>query len=401
MILIRLIRHARGYVRFRASGALIERFLNLLAKQRISVWDIKRREQALTGCVAACDYPHIRPLAKKAGVRLRIAEKKGLPFKRKKLTAHRGLLVGAGVFVLFLFVMTRFIWTIEVQGNEQIPTEAITRAMEDIGIRPGTLRAGIDVRQSERLLMLAIRELGWIALNVDGSTIYVVVSEADLIPPMVNPDTPGNIVASHSGQLLELRVYEGQRMLRPGEAVLKGQVIVSGITQDGAGHNLLRHARADAIAQVVDEIEIRVPLSQTRYEPTGRSARRNFLRVLGFEAPLFLPRNIQRPYIAQRTETDWQMFGAPLPISHRSETFTLMKEVPFRYTEEQAMQRALAELEVAEAARFYEAEIIGRTLAGRLEEDTFVLRADYIVHMNIAQLQEIFIEGDEMRSDNK
>jgi len=157
MILIRLIRHALGYVRFRASCALTERFLNLLAKQRISVWDIKRREQALTGCVAACDYPHIRPLAKKAGVRLRIVEKKGLPFKRKKLTARRGLLVGAGVFVLFLFVMTRFIWTIEVQGNEQIPTEAITRAMEDIGIRPGTLRAGIDVRQSERLLMLAIR----------------------------------------------------------------------------------------------------------------------------------------------------------------------------------------------------------------------------------------------------
>jgi len=392
MILIRLFRRLRGFVRFSASGVFIERFLNLLARQRIAVWDIKRREHSLTGYVSASDYCRLRPLAKKTGVHLRLLEKKGLPFKKNKLKKRHGLLVGAGVFVLFIFVMTRFIWTIEVQGNERIPGEVILQALEDAGVRPGVLRSRIDARDAERLTMLAVRELGWIALNIDGSTIFVVVNEADPVPPMIDPNTPSNIVAAYSGQLLEMRVYAGQPMVRPGEAVLQGQVIVSGITQDRAGQNLLRHARADVIAQISQEIEIRVPLNQTRYEETGRTARRDYLRIFGFETPLFLPRNIPRPYIADRSETPWQVFGTQLPASHRREVFTLMEEVHFRYTEDQARARALSQLDTAEQSRFADAEIIQRTLVGNLEQDEFVLLASYVVNMNIAQPQEIFIE---------
>ena len=391
MILIRLFRRLRGFVRFSATGIFPERFLNLLARERVPVWDIKRREYTLTGCVSASDYPRMRRPAKKAGIRLRLLEKHGAAFKKKKLKKRHGLLAGAGVFVLFLFVMTRFIWTIQVQGNEIIPQETILQALEDIGIRPGVLRRSINVRESEMLTLLNIKELGWVALNIDGSTIYVIVNEAAPTPPMVDPRTPGNIIAAESGQLLELRVYEGQPLVRKGDTVMQGQVIVSGITQDGTGKNLLRHARADVIAEVAKEIEIRVPLNQITHEKTGRTARRDYLRVFGFEAPLFLPGNIQRPYLIDRAETPWQFFGTQIPITHRSEVFTLMREIPFRYNEEQARDRALLELEVAEKARFSQATIIERSLASALIEDEFVLRANYIAHMNIALPQEIYI----------
>jgi len=391
MIVIRLLRRLRGFVLFSATGIFPERFLNLLARERVHVWDIKRREHTLTGCVSASDYPRMRRPAKKAGIRLRLLEKHGVAFKKKKLKKRHGLLAGAGVFVLFVFVMTRFIWTIEVQGNEHIPQETILQVLEDIGVRPGVLRRSVNVRESEILTLLNIKELGWVALNIDGSTIYVIVNEATPTPPLVDPRTPSNIIAAETGQLLELWVYEGQPLLRKGDTVMQGQVIVSGITQDSTGKNLLRHARADVIAEVTKEIEIRVPLNQITHEKTGRTARRNYLRVFGFEAPLFLPGSIQRPYLIDRAETPWQFFGTQLPITHRSEVFTLMREVYFLYTEEQARDRALLELEIAENAQLSQAAIIERILTGALIDDEFVLSANYVAHMNIALPQEIYV----------
>ena len=391
MILIRLFRILRGTVCFEASGTAPERFLSLLAWERISVWDTSCREKNLTGCVNASDYRRLRQLAKKSGIRLRLQKKAGLPFKKKRLKKRHGLLVGLMLFALFLFGMTRFIWTIEVVGNNIIPEETIIQKLEEAGVRPGALRRGIDVREVERLTLLGLRDIGWIALNIDGSSLYVVVNEAIAVPPDIDPRFPSNIVAAYPGQLIELRVYQGQPMFTKGDAVYEGQVIVSGITQDSFGQNVLRHARADVIAEVSREIEIRVPLGQTAYEETGRSARRNFLQVFGFEAPLFFPRSIARPYVIERTEAPLMLLGIQLPVTHRRESFTLMQEVPFRYTEEQALERALLELEVAQAAQFAGADIIERTLHGNLEGDEFLLRASFVVHMNIARPQEIYL----------
>ena len=391
MLLIRLMRRLRGSVRFEATGIGLERFLSLLAREGIPVWEMVRRGQILSGYVCASDYPLLRPLAKKAGVSLRLRKKTGLPFKKRRLKKRYGLLVGLGLFALFLFGMTRFIWTIEVVGNDIISEETIIRQLEEIGVRPGVLRSAVNVREAERLTMLGLRDIGWIALNIDGSSLHVIVNEATPPPPDIDPRFPSNIVAAHPGQLLELRVYQGQPMFTKGDAVYEGQVIISGITQDSFGQNVLRHARADVIAEVSREIEIRVPLDQIAYEETGRSAHRNFLQVFGFEAPLFFPRSIARPYVRERTEAPLMLLGIQLPVIHRRESFTLMREIPIRFSEEQALERALLELEVAQAAQFAGADIIERTLHGNLEGDEFILRASFVAHMNIARPQEIYI----------
>ena len=399
MILIRIFRRLRGTVRFEVTGTLLERFLSLLAWEGIPVWEITRHEQTLTGCVSASDYPLLRPLAKKAGVRLHLQKKAGLPFKKRRLKKRHGLLVGLFLFALFLFGMTRFIWTIEVVGNDTIPDSVVLRQLEEAGVRPGVLRRSINVRDVERQTMYGIREIGWIALNIDGSSISVVVNEAIAQPPDIDPRSPSNIVAAHPGQLIELRVYHGQPLLTKGDAVYQGQVIVSGITQDSFGQNVLRHARADIIAEVSRELEIRVPLDQTTYQETGGSARRNFLRVFGFEAPLFFPRGIPQPYVIDRTEAPLMLLGVQLPITHRRESFTLMQEVPVRLTEEQALERALLELEVAVTAEFAEATIKELYRYGSLVDNEFVLRASLVVHMNIAKPQEIYL-GDGLLTFN-
>lgn len=383
MFLISSIRHARGFVRFAAQGPHVERFLNLLARERISIWEVGRKGEALTACVAAGSYAGMRSLAKKAGIRLRLAEKHGLPFQKKTLRRRRGLVVGFAVAVLFLFGMSRFIWSVQIAEGLDADHEHILTALEEIGVRPGVLRSSIDVRDAERRALLALHEFSWIALNIDGSTVHFEAYETMPVPEVIDPADPCNVVAARSGQILELRVYSGQPLLQKGDAVLEGQVIVSGITQDRRGQNLFRHARADILAQVPLELTVRMPLTQVQYVPTGKTRTRNYIRVLGLELPVFLPWSIPRPYRAQREEFPLALFGTQLPVSRRKEVYTFMEEVPVTYTETQAKELALRELAALEQVEIGGGEIIERTLTARVEGGEYVLEAQYICHMQI------------------
>ncbi|MDR2909327.1 MAG: sporulation protein YqfD [Oscillospiraceae bacterium] len=393
MFLISLLRSLRGYVRFSARGLFVERFLNLLARERISVWEVRRKDDTLTGCVSAGAYPGLRALAKKTGVRLRIVTKHGVPFKKKKFRRRQGLLVGLLVFALFIGVMSRFIWSIDVNGNETVPEDRILTALESVGIKPGILRSRIAVRESEARALLELPELSWLALNIDGSTIHVEVYETMPVPPMIDPHKPCNVVASHSGQIIEMRVYAGQPLLIKGDAVLAGQVIVSGIIRDRLDQNQFKHARADIYAEVSHEITVRIPIESTAFIETGKDARRDYLRVLGVELPLFLPLGIDRPYRVGREEAPWSLLGLELPVTHRVERYTLMEEIPVTYTEDEARELAMKELAALQKAELGDADILSRELSGEIVNGEYNLRASYVCHMNIAAEREILTGG--------
>jgi len=393
MFLIRLVRFLRGYVRFEAQGVFIERFLNLLARDRISVWDGRKRGDTYTGCTRAGAYGKMRRHAKKAGVRLHVLDKEGMPFHRRRYRGRVGLLIGAGIFVAFLAVMSGFIWRMEVSGNEKLEDSEIIAVLERLGVSPGTWRSTIDVRECERLAMLELHEISWIALNIEGSTVRVAVSESTPPPAMIDPNTPTNIVAGHTGQIVSMRVYEGQPLLREGDTVMAGEVIVSGITQDRLGQNLFRHALADIKARVQPVIRVEVPLAQTEFRETGETRRRSYLQALGFDLPLYWPGSIPGPYRVERWETPLAFFGIPLPLSTLGEEYVLMEEVPVTLTESQAKDKALLELETLERVQLEDAEILEKTMTASLEGQSFVLEASYTCIMEIG-VKKIILQSE-------
>ena len=71
-----------GRVTIRVTGFFLERFLNLTAKRGLPTWDVQRiseTEMLLTTTPAA--FRRMRDAAFRAGVRVRVAGKSGLPFR--------------------------------------------------------------------------------------------------------------------------------------------------------------------------------------------------------------------------------------------------------------------------------------------------------------------------------
>lgn len=389
MFLLKFIRYLRGYVKFRVQGTFIERFLNLAARDRIPIWDGVKRGDIYTGKTIAGAYRKLRRHAKKTSVRMRVVEKHGAPFTRRKYRKRTGLLVGFGIFLGFIFLMSRFIWRVEVSGNERVSESTIIAALENIGVTPGRLRSSIDVRGAERRALLALDDLSWIALNIRGSAVHVAVRESEPPPMMIDPKTPCNVVAARSGQIVSMIVYDGQRVKTLGDSVLEGDIIVSGITQDRLGQNLFKHARAKIVARVQHRITVETPLVQNEFVETGEIRSRRFLHVFNWDLPLFWPRKIPQPYHVERDTRMLTVSGTELPLGILSEKYFLMREDAVTHTEAEAKLLALKELSLRQKVELEKAEILDKTANGSLKDGVFTITADYVCIMDIANEKQI------------
>ena len=85
----RLLRWVVGWVRVVTEGGYPERLLNDLTAAHIPIWNVHRRgEETRFSCMAG-DYRRLRPLARRACLRMRVGQKHGLPFWRHRYRHRR------------------------------------------------------------------------------------------------------------------------------------------------------------------------------------------------------------------------------------------------------------------------------------------------------------------------
>ena len=117
MFIIRFLRWLLGWVEFEAEGGFPERLLNLAARCGIPLWDTGRRGVVLTARCFARKYKKLRPIARKAGVRLHVVRRHGVPFFLHRYRARAGLVAGLATYVVLLQILSQQIWVMQVSGN--------------------------------------------------------------------------------------------------------------------------------------------------------------------------------------------------------------------------------------------------------------------------------------------
>ena len=242
MLMKKLIRYCRGTVQFTVVGPYPERFLNLCSQGGVGLWSTRRVENGITACCAQCHRPRLEYYAQKSGCALEIGRCSGM-----KNTAHRyrrrtGLWIGAGLLVVGLLAMSRFVWRVEVQGTERLEPEVITAALAEYGVRSGALASGIDARTVERQMQIRFEEIAWITVNVEGSRVTAIIEETVPPPAVVEDGIPTNLIAAETGFITKVEVQNGNPVVKPGDSVQAGDLLVSGIMDNKVGES--RTARA-------------------------------------------------------------------------------------------------------------------------------------------------------------
>lgn len=248
-MLIEFFRWLIGYVDFVVISKFPERFVNIINKNNISIFNVHRKGDKFYASMYIKDYRNVRTFCKKSRARLKVQNRVGLPFFLKAHKNRVGVVLGFLIFILIVYFMSCFVWTIEVSGLKTISNNEIMTALEKNGLAVGTYKKSVDFETIARNTMLDVEDIGWMSINVVGSHASVELKEK-VNPPEVKEDiTPANIKAKCDGVILSIDALNGTSCLDVGSAVAKDQLIVSGVVEDSRGAVFLVRADARVMAQ--------------------------------------------------------------------------------------------------------------------------------------------------------
>ena len=392
MLIKKLIRYCRGTLQFTAAGPYPERFLNLCSGGGVGLWNTRRTAEGVTACCAQCHRSRLEYYAQKSGCRLETVRCTGMKSTARRYRQRTGLWAGAALLAVGLLVMGQFVWRVEIRGTEQLDPAVITAALAEYGVHPGVLAGKIDARTVERRMQIRFAEIAWITVNVEGSRVTAILEEAVPPPAVVEDGIPTNLIAGETGFITRVEVQNGNAVVKPGDSVLAGDLLVSGIMDNKMGESRLAHARGRVYAQVRERLEIFVPYEQRDYLLAG-VARRRYLTVFGVEIPLQGRGAPEGPYRLEQVVTQPEGLFSLLPVTLREECYLQLREVTKTVSLQEAMRQAEKELALREQG--LAAGVIHREAVGSEEPAGFTLAAEYLLERQIAVEAKVQAEAGE------
>lgn len=274
MFFIKLFYFLKGYVIIRAEGFFIERFINICIRRDIALKKIKRTgENTISAELSFSDFKKIRPVARKARVKIKILKKCGLPNLKKRYKKRYAFFIGAFLFVLFFAVSSRFIWTVEINGADTLSKALILDVLKTEGVYTGALKCKMsEPREIKDSLMRSFNNISWAWAYVEGSKIRIEINEGTLPPMIVDNSLPCDIIAMRDGLIEKMTVTTGESRVEKGTAVMAGDLLIAGtLTKKDGSFLKTVHASGEVFARTWHEKTGTYTLTNHHRIPTGRT----------------------------------------------------------------------------------------------------------------------------------
>lgn len=267
--------HLLGYVNITVEGFFVERFINSCFANGIFLWNLEREKSTyLRARVSARDFKKIRKIARNTKCKVKINSKKGLPILINKYKKRKIFLIFIIIVFICIFVLTRFIWNIEIIGNENISKEEIINLLEENEIKIGTPKNKIDEEELINKIRLERNDISWIGMDLVGTNLKVSISESDLAPEIDDPNEVCNIVADKDGEIAKIIVQNGTARVKVGDVVKKGDLLVEGIMEGKYTGIRGVPAKAEIYVKTFFEKEEKAALLQEKETKTGNKEKK-------------------------------------------------------------------------------------------------------------------------------
>ena len=354
-MLKRLINVLRGSVRLEVTGAFPERLLNLCAQKGIQFWNVEWLEPT-----------RLRLTVTPEG-------RSGVPFFLARFRRRYALLVGLALSLTAVCVLSQFILTVEVEGNQSVTTAEILTELRRQGLGVGAYGPGLDADEVGRRALMNLPGLSWLSVNLHGTRAEVLVREAVETPEPVDGTELGDIVARASGIITGIDALSGEARFAVGDTVVEGDVLISGSVildapmyseRENLGTMEVR-AQGQVYARTWRTLTAALPLEAPVKAYTGEEHSRWALTLFGRRIDFFGKSGISFPEYDKISRT-WTLTlpgGREMPLAFTRETcraYTL-ESAPV----ETAAARALLEEELLTALResVGEGEILNASFA--------------------------------------
>ena len=169
---------------------------------------------------------------------------------------HRyGAFLGIIVFAFLIFLSTDTVWDVRIEGAAEGSEDAVLEELSAAGLSVGKRWSKLDRSRVEINTLAASDSIAWININRRGSVAYVKVSDKKIYQEGEDAQGTANIVAARDCVIEEISVVRGYPMVKKGESVKAGDILISGVIPTELGGGFC-YASGVVIGRYDDKIEV-------------------------------------------------------------------------------------------------------------------------------------------------
>ena len=321
------------------------------------------------------------------------SDEHGVPLLIKRYRKRWGILVGLVSASLAGLLLSGLIWDVRIEGNLTLSDREVRDALSACGLDVGTSLRGLDIGVIENRVLIYSDDISWISVNIDGTVAEVEIRE--LIPSEEDSGmAAANLVAQRNGVIEYLEDVRGAPVADVGEAVSKGQLLVSGIYGSDTEGFRYTVAKGKVYARTERDISVEIPFDYDKKVYTGRVKTEKYLIFFKKEVKFYS--NSGNSYEFCDTIDTEEYFegplGADLPIGVRTVKYLEYKYERAERSREDVTELAYYRLGTELERELADGELLSKRISFEIDDRYFRLYCHAEVIENIAKISEIEIE---------
>lgn len=342
--------YLQGYVIIKVYGFSTERFINMASYRGIHIWDMNIEEGCVYIKVSLSDFKMLKECAKKTGCKFEIIKRYGFPFFVNRYRKRKILALGIPLFIVCIYILSSFLWKIDIYGNDRVSKTDILKMLDDNGISAGVLKFNIDTKETAKKIIEEFPDISWASVSINGTELIVKVSET-IEKTTIEDNTPSDIISSKDGIIEGIAVSSGTPIVKIGDVVYEGDTLVSGeiILKDGEEEVGKEYtaSKGQVFAKVWYEFYNEVPLVYNENIYTGDNKTDIYITLNGVMFNIITPKIEYKNYDTQLVyEKIFSLGDYILPFSIVKNTYNEYNVVKKQRTEEEA--KLLTEYKIEE-----------------------------------------------------
>lgn len=197
--------------------------------------DIHSTEDALsfTFRISGRDMKKAASILDKRQETWKIHNKQGIVTRIPQLLRRPVMLITALLLLFLTFFLPERVLFVQVEGNHLVSSRLIAEVCGQNGLYFGANRRSVHSEKLKNILLEQIPQLKWAGVTTSGCVATVSVTERTDNGEKPKDNTVGSIRAVTDGVITQMTVEKGTPACRVGQAVIAGQLLISGYSDLG------------------------------------------------------------------------------------------------------------------------------------------------------------------------
>ena len=347
MIIRVLLQYLLGYVRVTVEGYYIERFINICTTSKILIWNLKRDKGVrLYLNIGINDFYRIVKIAKKLKCKVKINKKRGIPFIINKYRKRKVFLISLFIIIITIYVSTGYIWNIEIQIEDNLKLENLKEDIISAGLKISMKKEEIHTEEIINQIRLKRNDISWIGIELKGTNAIVRAVKAKEAPEIIDENDYCNIVATKSGTITKIIAQNGTALVKPGDEVEKGQVLIQGAMKGKYTGIRYVHSLGEVKAIVKYTKTEKIRYKEEKTVKTGNIEKKYQIKFNNFQINFYKTLSNFKIYDTIEENKKLKIFSNfYLPISVTKVTNEELEKISKEYTVEEATEIGTKKLE--------------------------------------------------------